>query len=382
MHTATLEEIRAGKVTDVYFVRAKEAIEKAGFDKHVAAELTASSLPGGYEWAIFAGVEEAVEALQGLDCDVDALPEGAVFYPGEPVMRLRGMYTSFGIYETALLGFLCQASGVATKAARCRLAARDKPLISFGARRMHPAIGPMVERNAYVGGCDGFAVVKTSDLVGVPASGTMPHSLILLAGEMPAALRAFDETAEEGVPRVALIDTFDDEKFAAIEAAETLGDRLAAVRLDTPGSRKGDFEQLLREVRWELDLRGYQHVKLFVSGGLDEEQMRHLNPVVDGYGVGTAISNAPVINFAMDIVEIEGRPMTKRGKLSGAKQPMRCDEGHHWIAPEAAGSACPECGASGSTEMAPLTRAGRLVADLPSAQAIRDRVLATLSRLG
>jgi nicotinate phosphoribosyltransferase len=151
MHTATLEEIRAGRVTDVYFLRAKAAIEHAGLDKHVLAELTASSFPSGYEWAVLAGIEEAVELLGGLGCDVDAVPEGARFYPGEPVMRLRGMYSSFGVYETALLGFLCQASGVATKAARCKLAAGDRQVISFGARRMHPVVGPMIERNAYVG---------------------------------------------------------------------------------------------------------------------------------------------------------------------------------------------------------------------------------------
>jgi nicotinate phosphoribosyltransferase len=198
---------------------------------------------------------------------------------------------------------------------------------------------------------------------------------------MPSALRAFDETAPADVPRVALIDTFHDEKFAALEAAQTLGQKLAAVRLDTPGSRKGNFAALLCEVRWELDLRGYQHVKLFVSGGLDEDEIRELRPVVDGYGVGTAISNAPVINLALDIVEIEGRPMAKRGKLSGAKLPMRCGNGHHWITPEARPCPCPDCAATGTTEMAPLTRAGKLVAELPSPQAIRQRVLAMLARL-
>jgi nicotinate phosphoribosyltransferase len=123
---------------------------------------------------------------------------------------------------------------------------------------------------------------------------------------------------------VALIDTFNDEKFEAIRVAEALKDRLYAVRLDTPSSRRGNFLRILEEVRWELNIRGFGHVKIYVSGGVDENQILQLNPFVDGYGVGTTISNARVIDFAMDITEIDGKPIAKRGKMSGAKRVVRC----------------------------------------------------------
>jgi len=382
LHTASLDEIRAGKVTDVYFERALVAIQAGGLDKNVAAEITASSLPRDYDWAVLAGIEEAVAALEGLECDVDAVPEGTVFYPGEPVMRLSGMYSRFCVYETCLLGFLCQASGIATRAARIKLAAGSRTVVSFGARRMHPTIAPMIERNAYIGGCDGFAVVKTSDYVPLQASGTMPHALVICAGNLAAALEAFDAANPPDVPRIALIDTFQDEKFAALIAAETLGEKLAGVRFDTPSSRRGDFAALMREVRWELDAAGFEHVKILASGGLDEYNIPKLNEVADGYGVGTAISNAEVLNLALDIIEVEGKGIAKRGKLSGRKAPMRCERCRaHWVALEGRETACPQCGGPGHSALQPLTRAGKLVAEMPSPEHIRESVLEQLRML-
>ncbi len=169
-------------------------------------------------------------------------------------------------------------------------------------------------------------------------------------GDTVRATQAFDEVIEKKVPRISLIDTFTDEKFAALQVAEALGARLAAVRLDTPSSRRGDFFDILSEVRWELDLRGFEDVDLFVSGGIDEEAIRELKPVVDGFGVGTFISAAPVLDYSMDIVEIEGAPIAKRGKWSGAKQVLRCTGCHEDdIVPlhtsEDWPDRCPECGA-------------------------------------
>jgi len=149
--------------------------------------------------------------------------------------------------------------------------------------------------------------------------GTIPHSLVLMVGDTVEALRAFHEVIDPKVRRVALIDTLQDEKFEAIRVAEALGGDLYAVRLDTPSSRRGDFFRIIQEVRWELDLRGFGHVKIIASGGVDEYEILHLNPVVDAYGVGTSIANAPVLNFALDIMEIEGRPMAKRGKWSARR---------------------------------------------------------------
>jgi nicotinate phosphoribosyltransferase len=344
-HVASTEDIRAGRVTDVYFVRGKAILEAEGENPEVVAEVRVAALPDGWPWALLVGVAEAVALLEGHEVSVHALPEGSVFYPEEPVLTIAGRYLEFGVLETALLGVLCQASGIATRAARCRLAAEDRPVYSFGARRMHPAISPMIERAAYVGGCEGVASVRGAELIGIPPVGTMAHALALILGEERAWL-GFDKVVEPQVPRVVLVDTFQDEKFGAVHAASALTDRLAAVRLDTPGSRRGDFSAILREVRWELDARGFSDVKIFVSGGMNETSIRELNRYADAYGVGTWISNAPVVDFSLDIVEVAGEPRAKRGKLSGRKHVWGCDQcGSRGIAPASTKLGhCPSCG--------------------------------------
>ena len=324
LHTATSQQIRDGLVTDVYFKRTEKILRAKGIDKEVRAEFMAKGLPHEWPWAVFAGVEECHALLQDLPVNVRIMKEGTLIKPFQPVMEIHGKYLDFGKYETALLGLICQASGVATMAARCRKAAGERQIISFGARRMHPAIAPLVERNAYIGGCDGVAVGLGADLVGAEPVGTMPHALILIMGDTVTATKAFHEVIEPHVRRVSLIDTLNDEKIEALNVAKALGDNLYALRLDTPGSRRGDFSKIMEEVRWELDIRGYGHVKILLSGGLDEYQIMKYNDFADAYGVGTAISNAPVIDFSMDIIEIEGEPIAKRGKRSGSKSVYRC----------------------------------------------------------
>ena len=380
-HTAKDEEIKAGQVTDVYFVRTLEILRRRGITKRAVAEVTLKGFPPGWHWGVLAGIEEAVTLLTGLPVTVRAFPEGTIFGTMQPVLSIEGRYVDYAHYETALLGLLCQASGVATKAARCKKAAAGRPVVSFGARRMHPALAPMIDRNAFLGGCDGVAVVKSAELIKLEPSGTMPHSLILMLGDTVVAARAFDEIIDRAVRRVVLIDTFSDEKMEAVRVAEALGPDLYAVRLDTPASRRGDLVGILREVRWELDLRGFDHVKLFVSGGLDEEEILRLNPVADAYGVGTSISNAPVLNFALDIVEVEGKPLAKRGKMSGRKAVYRCETcGRIQVGPaSAAPSTC--CGGTPPPLLQPLVEDGKLVGALPDVHAIRQQVLADLERV-
>lgn len=380
-HTAKDEEIKAGQVTDVYFLRTLEILKHRGITKRAVAEVVLKSFPAGYTWGVLAGIEEAATLLADLPVTVHVLPEGTVFGAMQPVLSIEGRYVDYAHYETALLGFLCQASGVATKAARCKKAAAGRPVVSFGARRIHPALAPMIERNAYLGGCDGVAVVKSAELIKIDPSGTMPHSLVLMMGDTVEAARAFHEIIDRAVPRVVLVDTFSDEKMEAVRVAEALGPDLFAVRLDTPASRRGDLVGILREVRWELDLRGFSHVKLFVSGGLEEEEILRLNPVADAYGVGTSISNAPVMNFAMDIVEVDGVPLAKRGKMSGRKAVYRCAGcGRIQVVP--ASAVVPGCcGGKVESFLQPLIRDGRLVQRLPDVHTIRQRVLAALEQV-
>ncbi|HXZ43916.1 MAG TPA: nicotinate phosphoribosyltransferase, partial [archaeon] len=232
-----------------------------------------------------------------------------------------------------------------------------------------------------LGGCDGVAVVKSAELIKADPSGTMPHSLVLMLGDSVEAAKAFNEVIDRAVKRVVLIDTFSDEKMEAVRVAQALGPDLYAVRLDTPASRRGDLLGILREVRWELDLRGYGHVKLFVSGGLDEEEILKLNPGADAYGVGTAISNAPVLNFAMDIVEVDGVPTAKRGKMSGRKLVYRCSRCRRIQVIPASAPRPDCCGGEIVSLLQPLVEDGRLVRALPDVHVIRRQVLADLDQV-
>lgn len=377
-HLASPDAIRGGRVTDVYFARSKQILDAKGIDRHVVMETRTRKLPHG-DWGVFCGLEEAIALLEGQPVDVWALPEGTLFHGGEPTLLVAANYREFSVYETALLGVLCQASGVATKAARCATAAQGRPVYSFGARRMHPAIAPMIERSAYIGGCAGVACVPGADLIGEPAVGTIPHALVLILGDSTSATLAFDEIIEADVPRVALVDTFGDEKFESLENVELLDSNIHAVRLDTTSSRRGNMRAIAEEVRWELDIRGFEAVQIFVSGGLDEDDIPTLLDAVDAFGVGTAISNAPVVDFAMDIVEIDGEAIAKRGKESGAKQLHVCSHcGHRAITLLSTElDACPACGEASAMEpqLVRYIDNGKLVRDLPSPQAIRQRVL-------
>jgi nicotinate phosphoribosyltransferase len=145
---------------------------------------------------------------------------------------------------------------------------------------------------------------------------------------------AFDDAVADTVPRVALCDTYSDEVEEAVRAAKCLGDSLDSIRLDTTASRRGDFKKIIRETRWELDALGYDDIDIFVSGGLDTTALTTLQDVADGFGVGGYVSNADPVDFALDIVEVEGEPAAKRGKLSGMKQVYRTRSGGHHIALE------------------------------------------------
>src|SRR6266571_4522826 len=379
-HTASDPEIKSGQVSDVYFQRTVQILNARNDRKRVKAEVYLKSLPEDWHWGVLAGIEEAAALFEGLPVDVAAMDEGTIFAPYQPVLTLEGVYVEWAQYETALLGLLCQASGIATKAARCKKAAGERQVISFGARRMHPTLAPMIERNAFIGGCDGVAVTKSAELIDADPMGTIPHSLVLMIGDTVEALRAFDAVVDPKVRRVALIDTLQDEKFEAIRVAEALGKDLYAVRLDTPSSRRGDFYRILEEVRWELDLRGYNHVKILASGSVDEYEILALNPVADGYGVGTAIANAPVLNFALDIMEIEGRPMAKRGKWSGAKEVYR-RQGTRETVVLPVGQRPPEPHGTWEPLLKPLVTAGRIVRDLPPPRTLREHVLDQLMRV-
>jgi len=352
------EAIHSGRATDAYFERTEAALTHADRNPHVVAEVTADQFPTG-EFELLAGVKDAAALLADHAVDVDAIPPGRCF-DGGPVMRIEGPYLDFARLETSLLGFLSHASGIATAARRVRAAAPDSPVLSFGARHVHPSIAAVVERSALLAGLDGFSHIAAGDQIDRAASGTMPHALLLCfgRGQQEAAWQTFDAAVGEETQRIALCDTFSDEVDESLRAADALGDALDGVRLDTTGSRRGNFRHIIREVRWELDAAGHEDVDIFLSGGLGVDDLRELRDVADGFGVGSTISNADPVDFALDIVEVDGEAISKRGKLSGVKSVYRTADGGHHI-----GHRAGEPPADSKSLLEPLIRNGDVVDD-------------------
>ncbi len=313
--TVSDQDIKDGAVTDRYFIWTEKVLRSKGINPRVVAEVTAR------EWGIFSGLSDALKLLEGKNVDIYAMPEGSIFYPNEPVMVIEGNYLEFARFETALLGFLCHSSGVSRAAFKAKFAAGDKAVLSFGTRRQHPALAAMIERAAYIGGVDGVSNYSAEKYLGIESVGTMPHALIVCFGDQIEAWRAFDEVVEDGVPRIMLVDTYCDEKTEAIMAVENVS-RVDGIRLDTPSSRRGNIRAIIEEIRWELSLRK-KDVKIVLSGGVSFEDIVRLRDVVDAFGVGTSIACAKPVDFALDIVERDDKPVAKRGKLGGRKAVLR-----------------------------------------------------------
>jgi len=384
---ASEAEIREGRTTDAYFLFTEQILRSKRVDTRVVMEFYARSFPEG-NWGIVSGIYEAVKLLEGMRLDVRAMEEGTMFLADrntvvyEPVLQVEGSYVEFAKYENPILGFLCTMSGVATRAARLRIAAKDKTLLSFGSRRVHPALAPAVEWSAFIGGADAVSNVLGAEMIGEKAIGTMPHSLVLVLGDQGSAWKAYDEVLPLDIPRIALIDTLSDEKDEAIMAADILKDRLEGVRIDTPGSRRGNFRKIIEEVRWELDMRGRPDVKIYVSGGLGESDVAGLSDIVDGFGVGTYLSDAPSVDFCGKIVEIVGAdgtriPRAKRGDISGMKQVYRdWDSMQDVVQPMA--NRAPK---GYEPLLSDILRNGKLVRDFLRPQEIRERTKRSLQKL-
>ena len=310
--------IIVGETADVYFKRTIDILRSERLNPAVTMEFFAGRA------GLLCGINEALTLLSKVlreeDSEVWALPEGEDIGRGEVALRVKAPYVSFGLYETAILGMLSQASGWATAAKECVAAAEDTPVISFGARHVHPNVAGILDYAAVVGGCVSCSSSLGARLAGVLPSGTMPHALIIVIGDTVKATVAFDRHMPPEVPRISLVDTFKDEAEESLNVARALGEKLRGVRLDTPAERGGVTPDLVKEVRARLDLAGFKHLEIFVSGGVTPQRIRQFKEAdapVDTYGVGSYISSAPPIDFAADIHEIENRPVAKRGRIPG-----------------------------------------------------------------
>lgn len=379
---ATEEEIKAGLASDVYFERSISGIESTDIDDYSSAEITVS---GPLDtWLTFSGLDEVLNLFKGVDVDIYAIPEGTIINPRDsngypiPFIRIRGKYRNYGQFETSLLGFICHSSGVSTYSSKIRIVAGSLPFFSFGIRRMHPGISPMIDRAAYIGGADGVSGILGAKIVGLTPIGTMPHSLSLLLGDEQAWKISIEQTPE-GQKKVLLIDTFMDEKFAALKVGEEFPDT-DYIRLDTHSSRRGNFPALVREVRWELDLRGHRNIKIMVSGGLNIQSVKELKEAgAESFGVGTAISSAKPFDFAMDIISVRGEALTKRGKLSGEKNVLRCNKCRRVeIAPAGVEEKECICGETMKNILKKFMEKGELIEPYPDVKSVRERTLEEL----
>ncbi len=316
------EAILNGDTADVYFSRTQSILAREGLDPVVAMEI----FPG--RDGILCGIDEVIELLRRAapNAAVEALEQGAEMRAKEVVLRIRDHYSAFGLYETAMLGILASESGWATAARTIVDAAAPVPVIMFGARHVHPNVAPQLEYAAIVGGCVTSATPAGARLAGKQPSGTIPHAMVLIFGDTVKAVEAFDRWMPPDINRVALVDTFNDEALEAVRVARALGNRLWGVRLDTPTERGRVTPDLVKEVRVRLDQAGYPNVKIVVSGGVDLERVllfKETAAPVDAYGVGSAISAAPPIDFTGDLKEIDGKPIAKRGRIPGITENRR-----------------------------------------------------------
>jgi len=319
LFSATHAEILQGLTTDIYFVKALEILRHLGS----AGEVVTAEVFAGRD-GLLAGVEEVAVLLAGRGVELWALPEGETFAAREVVMRITGPYDRFAQFETALLGILASSSGWALAAAHCRAAAGGKRVTCFGARHVHPAVAPVMERAALVGGADGASCIMGARLAGRDPVGTVPHAAFLIAGDTVSVAHAYRAVMPPASPVVILVDTFKDEAEEALNVARALGEHLSAIRLDTPGERGGVTPALVREVRARLDQAGYRHVQILVSGGLDPERIRLLAAAgADSFGVGSYISGASPIDMTMDLKEVRGVPVAKRGRIPGRTEAPR-----------------------------------------------------------
>jgi len=307
-----------GHTADIYFPRAVEILRKEGIDP--VATMEVFSRRDG----IMCGIEEVKSLLARVlpqdNNEVWALEEGDPFASKEVVLRIKAPYQRYGAHETAYLGILSHCCGWATAARECVDAASGIPIISFGARHVHPSVAGIMEYSAIVGGSTGCATAAGAELAGVEPTGTIPHSLIIIAGSTAEAALAFDKHMPPGVPRIALVDTFEDEVRESVAVAKAMKGKLQGVRLDTPSERGRVTAGLVKEVRAWLDLEGFKDVRIVVSGGLDPDRIRYFvdeGAPADVFAVGSYISGARPINFTADLHEVDGRPIAKRGRMPG-----------------------------------------------------------------
>jgi nicotinate phosphoribosyltransferase len=404
-------------LTDLYELSMLEAYAAHGMTETAVFELFVRKLPPGRGFLMAAGLEQAVQFLEtmrftpddlawlrgsglfssafldGLQAlrftgDVDAMPEGTVFFPDEPVLRVTAPLPEAQLVETRLINLVHFQTVIASKAARMVLAAPGKQLVDFGLRRAHGAeAGVMAARASYLAGFSGTATVLAGREFGIPVVGTMAHSFVQAHDDEATAFEHFAQVRPTAL--TLLIDTYDTERGAAIVAAlaprlAARGITISAVRLDS-----GDLAAHARAVRGILDAAGWPGIHIFASGGLDEDSLLLLcrdGAPIDGFGVGTSLttaSDAPALDCAYKLQEYAGRPRRKlsEGKATwpGRKQVHRRHHIDGTIADDIV--TLLDEPAEGEALLWPAMRGGQRVDGFPSLTEARAHAAASLARL-
>lgn len=408
-------------LTDLYQLTMLQGYFAQGMNETAVFEFFVRKLPGEPEakrnFLIAAGLEQALDFLEGLQFqsdeiewlrstgrfaaefldalaglrfagDVDAMPEGTVFFPGEPILRVTASLPEAQLVETRLINLLHFQTLIASKAARMTLAAPGKLLVDFGLRRAHGAeAGLLAARAAYLAGFSGSSNVLAGKLWNIPLYGTLAHSFIQAHDDELTAFEHFARTQPDNV--VLLIDTYDTE--AAAEKLIPLAARLAAKGIGIQGVRidSGDLAEHARKVRYILDRGGLGNVDIFASGSIDEYLLAaHTAAAVpiDGYGVGTRMdtsSDAPYLDCAYKLQEYAGVPRRKcsEGKATwpGRKQVYRHYDSEGKMQWDVLTLASDE--QAGEPLLCPVMRKGRRLDSSPTLETVRARVLDQLGCL-
>ncbi len=321
--------------TDLYELTMAAGYFAAGKAEEIATfELSIRRLPETRNFLVAAGLAQSLEYLQKFRFEQDeitylkslaqfrnsppeffdflmrlrftgslfAVPEGTSIFAGEPIAIVRAPLAQAQLVETYLLSTFAFQTSIASKAARCAIAAQDRPIVEFGSRRAHgPEAGILAARAAYIGGCAGTSNTEAGKRFGIPVSGTAAHSWTMAFSDERASFVALQKLLGENA--VFLLDTYD-----TIEAAHLiakLGKPVWGVRLDS-----GDLNLLAREVRAILDSAGLQSARIFATNDLDEHRVAdlvHAGAPIDAFGVGTALatsSDAPSLSAIYKLVEL------------------------------------------------------------------------------
>lgn len=261
-------------------------------------------------------------------CDVDAVIEGTLVQPNQPLLRIQGPIVQCQILETVLINYINFSSLIATKASRIRQVAENDPVVEFGLRRAQgPNGGLMASRAAYIGGCDSTSNMLAGKVYGIPVRGTQAHSWIMAFADEITAFHAFADTMKKHT--VLLVDTYDTITGVkhAIEVGKTLrakGNDLAAIRLDS-----GDIIHLSQVARELLDDAGFHETRIFASGDLDEYQiqaMKDSHAEINAWGVGTKLTTSydqPALNTIYKLAAIRNQDHSWQYKLKISDQPEK-----------------------------------------------------------